>query len=252
VTASRRRWLYGLAWLAWLAMVPWWLGLPLLVSMVAALLIPTQRLTVQVPVLRLALRWGLPGVLFALQRALGGDALAWGMALLGALAGFTLLAGLEAWLDRGQYRRSIELSSATPEWRELALAPIGPSAAIIELQPPEWFDAGDPIVDPRGGAVAWQGDDSHGGSHRFADGSIVDAADPRCSFSPDGRWFAATLPHARGIVLLDRDHGRQHRLRGWQLYGWHPSQPWLQRSEYEAPLGLKDVLGQGGTDAARP
>jgi hypothetical protein len=249
VTASRQRWLYGLAWLAWLAMVPWWLGLPLLVSIVAALLIPTQRLTVQVPVLRLALRWGLPGVLFALQRALGGDALAWGMALLGALAGFTLLAGLEAWLDRGQHRRSIDLSSATPEWRELALAPIGPGAAIIELQPPEWLDAGVRIVDPRGGEVEWRGNAARGGQHRFADGTTVDDAEPRCSFSPDGRWFAAILPQARGIVLLDRDHACQHRLRGWHLYGWHPSQPWLQRADHEAPLGLKDVLGQGDTDA---
>ena len=90
-------------WRAWLflAALPWWLGLPLLLAIAAALVAAGERLHAGAPWLRLGLRWGLPGVSFAVQRALGGDAFAWAMALLGALVGYTLLAGLEAWLDRG-------------------------------------------------------------------------------------------------------------------------------------------------------
>lgn len=246
--ASRARWVYGVAWLAWLMVVPWWLGLPLLLALTATLLISVDRLGAQAQTLRAGLRWSLPGVLFALQRGLGGDALAWGVALLGALAGFTLLAGLEAWLDRGLHRPSIEASSAMPEWRELALASIGPAAAIIELQPPQWLDAAPELADPRGGMVHWQASASHAGRYRFADGTEVDGVEARCAFSPEGRWFAAPLAHARGTVLHDREHDQTYRLHGWELCGWHPTQPWLQRNEHEAPMGLKDVLGQGGIE----
>jgi hypothetical protein len=227
----RAGWLYAPAWLLALAVLPWWLGLPLLLAIVAVLLFATDRLASQAPRLRLGLRWGLPGVLFAVQRALGGDAFAWAMALLGALVGFTLLAGLEAWLDRG--RRQKVAQPEPRDWPSLALAPIGPGAAVIELVPPRWME--DTCLDPRGGEARWDA-----GRFILADGAAMERVQARASFSPDGRWFIAST--ARGLALLDRDHGRSYRLRGWELCGWHDG-PWLARGAGPA-MAWREVLGQ--------
>jgi hypothetical protein len=225
------RWLLAPAWLLLLAVLPWWLGLPLLLAIVAMLLFAAERLEGHAPLLRLGLRWGLPGALFALQRALGGDAFAWAMALLGALVGFTLLAGLEAWLDRA--RREKVAEPELRDWPSLALAPIGPAAVVIELAPPQWRDG--TCADPRGGQARWES-----GRFVLAD-ATVERVQARASFSPDGRWFAACTP--RGVVLLDRDHGRSYRLRGWALCGWH-GEPWLARDGGPA-MAWREVLGQG-------
>ena len=224
------RWLYAPAWLLALAVLPWWLGLPLLLAIAAALLFATDRLEDHAPSLRLALRWGLPGVLFAGQRALGGDAFAWAMALLGALAGFTLLAGLEAWLDRG--RREKVAEPELRDWPSLALAPIGPGAVVVELVPPQWFEG--TCVDPRGGEARWEA-----GRFVLTD-TTVERVQARASFSPDGRWFVACTP--RGIALLDRDQGRSYRLRGWELCGWHDG-PWLTRGAGPA-MAWREVFGR--------
>lgn len=229
--ALNRRWLCAPGWLLLLAALPWWLGLPLLLAIAAILLSASERLRDRAPLLRRALRWGLPGVLFAGQRALGGDAFAWAMALLGALAGYTLLAGLEAWLDRG-----LRESMAEPEsrdWPTLALAPIGPAATLIELCPPMWSE--DAWPDPRGGEARWAS-----GGFRLADGGVVERVRARACFSPDGRWFAACS--VRGVVLLDRDLRRSYRLRGWELCGWHEG-PWLARGDGPA-MAWKEVLGE--------
>jgi len=225
------RWLYAPLWLLALAVLPWWLGLPLLLSIAAVLLFAAERLEGHAPLLRLALRWGLPGVLFALQRALGGDALAWAMALLGALVGFTLLAGLEAWLDRG--RREKVAQPELRDWPSLALAPIGPQAVVVELAPAQWTDGTCP--DPRGGEARWEA-----GRFVLADGTSVERVQARASFSPDGRWFVACI--AQGLVLLDREQGRSYRLRGWVLCGWHAG-PWLARGSGPA-MAWREVLGQ--------
>ena len=231
-------WLPALAWLVLLALLPWWLGLPLLLALAAVLLLLPQRLAERAPLLRRGLRWGLPGVLFALQRALGGDAFAWGAALLGALVGYTLLAGLEAWLDRGH--RLAAAASPSAEWSELALAPIGPAPDIIELQPPEW-QSGDEagLIDPCGGITSYFPADGY----RFADGHEIAGVGPHATFSPAGRWFAARMEHDHGVVLWDRERDRQHRLRNWQLCGWYREHPWLVRREGEMPLALPAVLG---------
>jgi hypothetical protein len=50
----------------------------------------------------------------------------------------------------------------------------------------------------------------------------------------------------RGTVLWDRECDQLHRLRGWQLGGWHAEQPWLARHDGEMPLALPVVLEQGG------
>jgi hypothetical protein len=231
VTAPRRRWLYAPAWLLALALVPWWLGLPLLLAIAAALLFAAERLEDHSRALRLGLRWGLPGVLFSLHRALGGDAFAWAMALLGALVGFTLLAGLEAWLDRG--RREKVAQPELRDWPSLALAPIGPGAVVVELLPPAWSE--DRCPDPRGGEARGEG-----GRFVLADGAVVERVQPRASFSPDGHWFAACT--SRGVVLLHRQHGRSHRLRGWELCGWHDG-PWLARGTGPA-MAWREVFGQ--------
>ena len=226
----RRRWLYAPAWSLALAACPWWLGLPLLLAIATVLLFAAERLEGHARALRLALRWGLPGALFALQRGLGGGAFAWEMALLGALAGFTLLAGLEAWLDRG--RREQVAQPELRDWPSLALAPIGPGARVVELVPPQWME--DAWPDPRGGEARWSG-----GRFVLADGATLERVRPRASFSPDGGWFVACTP--RGVALLDRDHGRSYRLRGWDLCGWHDG-PWLVRGTGPA-MAWREVLG---------
>lgn len=231
---ARRRWprltalAPGLAWMALLALLPWWLGLPLLLALVAAALLQPQRLARYADDNRRALRWGLPGVLLALQRALGGDAFAWGAALLGALAGYTLLAGLEAWLDRD--RRRVPLGADVAEWSELAHAPIGPPAEIIELQPPLWQRADELLADPLGAGVHYRD-----GRYVLADGSAMEGAGPQFAISPAGRWLVANLADDGGIVLCDRQRQRQYRARGWQLCGWHDEQPWLSRGEGDMP-----------------
>ena len=231
-------------WVSLLALLPWWLGLPALLALAAALLLLQQRLAAShAGLIRRALRWGLPGGLFALQHALGGDAFAWGAALLGALVGYTLLAGLEAWLDRDL--RRAPAGPPTAEWPELARAPIGPPADIIELFPPQWHEACGGLPDPLGGVVHCEP-----GSCRFDDGVRVTTPDDftRIAFSPGGRWFAAGNGR-RGVLLWDRQRERRYRLRGWQLCGWHREQPWLSRREGGMPLALAAVLGH---DADEP
>lgn len=232
------------AWLVLLAVLPWWLGLPWLLALAASVVLLQHRLADRhAALIRRGLRWGLPGVLFALQRALGGDAFAWGAALLGALAGYTLLAGLEAWLDRDVRRAPPAAPSAA--WPELAMAPIGPPAGIIELQPVQWQMAAGDLLDPLDGRVAYRA-----GCYRFAAGNRIDEVGPQAAFSPCGRWFAARLRRDRGVLLWDRRRERQYRLRGWQLVGWHREQPWLARREGDMPLAWSAVLGEGDVDGA--
>lgn len=226
-----------LAWLAVLALLPWWLGLPLLLALAATLLLQLHWSVEHARLLRRALRWGLPGVMFALQRALDGGPFGWGAALLGALAGYTLIAGLEAWLDR-DLRRAPAGTTPDAEWPELARAPIGPPARIIELRPPDWREARAVFVDPRGDTVQWRA-----GSYRFADGTQIDDAGAQFDFSPAGGWFVAQQESGRRLVLCDREHHRCHRLRGWRLCGWDGEHPWLQRREGDMPLPLQQLPG---------
>jgi hypothetical protein len=74
----------------------------------------------------------------------------------------------------------------------------------------------------------------------LADGALVERVQARAAFSPDGRWFVACTPH--GLALLDRDHGRSHRLRGWELCGWHDG-PWLARGAGPA-MAWREVQGR--------
>lgn len=254
-----RVWALTLSWAVALALLPWWIGFPLLLGLVAVLLFLAHRLTGEHRwLLRHGLRWGLPGALFALQRALGGNIFGWIIALLGMLTGYTLLAGLEAWLDRDKRRAgaaaasggpSADGSTASPvrgaadgEWSALALAPVGPPAEIIELQCPLWH-AVSAVDDPHGGCVRYRD-----GAYRFDDGTLVKADGCAAAFSPDGRWFAAGIENNRGTVLRDRQLGKLHRLRGWRLYGWHREQPWLTRRDGELPLTLRAVLGDDAVD----
>lgn len=250
-----------LGWLLILALLPWWLGLSLLCALVAALLVLGARLDEEHALaLRRGLRWGLPGMLLALQRALGGDAVAWGTALLGALAGYMLLVGLEAWLDREVARvtptpgvTTVAMSDAADpspplpaEWPAQVMASaMGPPAEIITLQWPDWSTATDELADPWGGEIAYRD-----GGYVFAGARRVDGVDPAACFSPDGRWFAARLPRARGVLLWDRRHDRTHRLRGWHLAGWYRELPWLQRDVDAAPRPLSHVLGEDDDVAA--
>lgn len=224
-----------------LACLPWWLDLPLLLGLAVALLVPAHGLGAHAPRLRRALRWGLPGLLLAGLRALGHGPLAWVVLLLGALIGFSLLVLLESWLDRGQPRTPSP--SPSGEWGELALAPVGPAAGIIELQPPAWLAVGHGLADPIGGELRY--------ANRAivpADGERIEDVESRCCFSPDGRWLAATLANGRGLCLHDRQCGKQYRLRGWRLYGWQAGEPWLSRGEDRPPLALRHVLGRDDSE----
>ena len=234
-------------WVALLALLPWWLDLPALLALAAAVTLLQHRLAPShAGLVRHALRWGLPGALFALQRALGGGAFGWGAALLGALAGYTLLSGLEAWLDRDL--RRAPAGPPLAEWPELARAPIGPPAEIIELVPPQWHEARGELPDPLGGIVQ-----CGPGGCRFDDGLRVESTDgfTRIAFSPGGRWFAGCRGK-RGVLLWDRQRDRPYRLRGWQLCGWYREQPWLGRREDAMPLALAAVLGHDADEPRDP
>jgi hypothetical protein len=227
--------LLAIAWMLLLALLPWWIDLPLLLALAAARLAHAEHALAWALGSRHALRWGLPGLLLSMLRMLGGGPRAWVLVLLAALAGFSLLMLLEGWLVRGHRRGP---APPSPEWSELAMAPVGPAPAIIELQPPDWHDVDDRLADPRGGELRRDGH-----ALVLADGTRLDGVAPRCCFDPDAHWLAVPLAPRRGLLLLDRRRGRLHRLRGWQLCGWHAGLPWLQRGGDRAPLALPHVLG---------
>lgn len=233
-----QRWWAGPLWMLLLAVAPWWLDLPLLLALAAVAGLLQHRLTgAHVELIRRALRWGLPGLLFALQRALGGHVLAWGAALLGALAGYTMLAGLEAWLDRELRRAPAGVSSAP--WTELASASAEPPARIIELHAVHWQAVGEELSDPLGGTLQCAQ-----GVCRFATGERIGDVGETLAFSPSGRWFVARLRDRRSLLLWDRQRERRHRLRGWQLVGWHDEQPWLNHGGDTLPFSLSQALGE--------
>lgn len=233
-------------WLALLALLPWWVGLSFLLALVALLLLLETRLPqAQARRLRWGLRWGLPGVLFALQRALGGDVLAWTIALLGALVGYMLVVGLELWLDRGMSHpswSSVRAAAGEPadaEWPERMLSStLGPPVELIELDVPDWHHGSDDLPDPWGHHAQYRD-----GGYQFIGARRVDDVVPSACFSPDGRWFAARIGAQRGVVLWDRRRDAEFRLRRWQLAGWYREQPWLQRTTDAAPCPLAHVLG---------
>ncbi len=230
-------------WTVLLALFPWWLGLAALCLLAAGTMYGAHRSASLRDISLSGLKWGLPGVLFAAQRALGGDVLAWGAALLGALLGFSLVALLESFLPRRAGH--VTAPSPSPAWRDIAMAAIGPPARIIELAPVTWQDAAVSLSDPRGQVVAYEAASAEEGRYRFADGSTQERLGARCAFSPQGRWFVAGLSGERGDVLFDRDRGRMHRLRGWQLCGWDDGDgPWLERPVDGVPVALHEAQRQ--------
>ena len=231
-------WALAIVWGLLLACMPWWLGLPLLLGLAAAQAASFPRWQPRRGFIRLALRWGLAGLLIASYRALHGHALALILTLLVALVGFSLCVLLESWQDHKPLRSPVTAATAL-EWNELALAPVGPAAVIIELQAPTWFELDDTQVGmPRG--LVW----IEGRSCRVDEQARIDRVEPRVSIAPGQGWLAWPIPAGRGVVLYDRTNHRQHRLRGWQLYGWHGAEAWLSRSEGQPPLALGHVLGQ--------
>lgn len=211
------------------ACLPWWLGLPLLLCLAGvAVLLQARLQPSELQRLRRALRWGLPGLLLALVHALGGDVLAWVMGLVAALAGFTLIAGIEAWLDRA-VRRDPDPHHET-EWPQIARAPIGPPAQIIELRAPQWGSMLAGLADPEGGLLAYRD-----GGVLFADGTQIMDVAADAGFSADGRWFFARLRGDPGIVLWDRQSDQPRRLPGWDLCGWHAGRPWVAQGEDDPP-----------------
>ena len=241
LAAPLRRWPSGLLAIAWfvlLACMPWWIDLPLLLALAAAQLAQVPRLQHYRGILRQALRWGLAGLLVASYRVFGGHALGLTLTLLVALAGFSLLVLMESWQDRKPLRSEAQ-AAATPEWNEIARAPIGPSAVIIELLPPIWtaLDGSTRDVPDDMSQVA-------DGRWRVGTHAQLDNIESRVSVAPERGWMAFAITADRGVVLYDRAHGRQYRLPGWQLYGWSANEAWLTRGEDQPPLALSHVLGQ--------
>ena len=238
-SAPRRwsHWLSALAWALLLAALPWWLGLPLLLA--GALLLWWPALAPHSPaVVRQGLRWGLAGLLLAVLRVSGVDALGWLFTLLAALAGFSLLMLLEGWLDGG--RASPIEDAGEAAWPELALAPVGPATAIIELRPPAWRTPEEGLTDPQGGELRWRA-----GVMTLGDGRRLEGVEARGAVGDDGRWLVLRLADARGAWLLDGRSGHCRRLRGWELAGWHGGEPWLSRGADRMPQPLAHVLGGG-------
>ena len=246
MAAAIARWavriLPAAAWTGLLALLPWWAGLPLLLLQALGAVIFDRRIAHYTELCRRGLRWGLPGWLFAVQRAMGGDLLAWGAALLGALVGFSLVALLESLLDR-RVRRAPQ-ATALPEWSELALAPLGPPAHIIELSRATWHEVNGEFADLAGEAVRYEAHGSERGRYVFAEGRVIEQAGPRCCFGPGGRWFVANLPGGRGNILWDRHGDHLHRLAGWELSGWDGEQPWLAQRPDGVPAPVHEVLGR--------
>ena len=251
MTTPVARWLVrvlpALAWAGLVGLCPWWMGLPLLLLLAVGAVVFARRIVHYAALCRRGLRWGLPGLLLAVQRALGGDLLAWGAVLLGALVGFSLVALMESLLDR-RVRRAPPASPASPAaaWPDLALAPMGPPAHIIELSRTTWCEAVDGLTDPCGEPVRYETSGSDQGRYVFAMGRVIDKVSSRCCFGPGGRWFVASLPQGRGDTLWDRQADRLHRLSGWELCGWEGDLPWLARSPDGVPTSLHEVLGHGG------
>lgn len=227
-------------WVVLLALLPWWLDLLVMLGLVACVIHLAHRSASQSDACRSALRWGLAGFLFAVQRALGGDLLAWGAALLGALVGFSLVALFESFLfRRGQPVRN----AASPEWKDMAMAPVGPPAHIIELEPVRWFEAGDTLVEASGASFRFETRRSNSGTYRFDSGRQLDGLSPRYALGQ--RWFVADMAQGEGNVLLNLSTGRAHHLRHWHLCGWEGDTPWLSRDPDGLPVSLHEVLGQG-------
>lgn len=237
LAALRSGWpahLLAIAWMVLLACLPWWTGLPLLLALAAIKLARWPYLQPYGDILRRALRWGLAGLLIASYLAFDRRALGLILTMLAALAGFSLLVLLESWQDRRSQRNAV-LAADSPEWREMALAPIGPADTLIELQPPTWLPLGDGATDVR-----------MIDAHRCCIGADVriDNIEPQLSMAPGLQWMAMPMTAWRGVVLYDRDHNKQYRLRGWQLYGWHVGEAWLSHGDDQPPLALSHVLGQ--------
>jgi hypothetical protein len=226
--------LLAIAWMVLLACLPWWMGLPWLLVLAAIQAARWSYLQPYGDGLRRALRWGLAGLLIASYRAFGHHALGFTLTMLAALVGFSLLVFLESWQDR-RPQRNAALAAASPEWREMALAPIGPADTLIELQPPAWLPVSDDATDIK-----------MIDAHRCCIGADarIDNVEPQLSMAPGQQWMAMPMTAWRGVVLYDRVHRKQYRLRGWQLYGWHAGEGWLSRSDDQPPLALSHVLGQ--------
>lgn len=244
--ALAARWIVRLlpvaVWTCLVGLLPWWVGLPLLLLLAIGAVVFARRIGDVAALCRRGLRWGLPGLLFAVQRGLGGDLVAWGAALLGALVGFSLVALMESLLDRRV--RRVQHTAPSPDWQHMALAPIGPPTHIIELSRPIWREASDGLTDPSGDKLRYEASGNNRGCYVFAEGRVIDKASPRCCFAPGGRWFVASLPEGKGDVLWDRQSDRLHRLPGWELCGWEGDQPWLARSPDGVPTSLYEALGQ--------
>lgn len=243
--ATRHRWpgwLWAIAWSLLLACLPWWIDLPLLLALAAIQLAQVPRLRPYSVAFRRTLRWGLAGLLIASYRAFGGQALGLTLTLLVALLGFSLLVLLESWLKR-KPRRDAATAAESPEWRELALAPVGPTATIVAVNAPVWLNLeGEnrdiPVALTRLSEHSWRVGERHKLEHVQA----------RVSVAPGQRWLAFPSAAGRGVVLYDLGHDRLYRLRGWQLFGWHAQDAWLARDEDHAPLSLSHVLGQDGLE----
>lgn len=232
-------WLPAMVWMLLLACLPWWVGLPLLLACVATQAARLPRLQRYGGVLRRALRWGFAGLLVASYLAFGQHALGLTLTMLAALVGFSLLVLLESWQDR-KPQRNAAVARAAPEWNELALARVGPTDTLIELQPPHWLALDGASTDGVPADVATVS----AGNYRVGKKAHIQNVEARLSVAPGQRWLAWPMTARRGVVLYDRAHGRQYRLRGWELYGWQADKAWLSRSEDQPPLALSHVLGQ--------
>lgn len=201
-------------------LLPWWIDVPILLTVAAILLAFGQRMATLARLCGVALNVGMFGLIHAVQRDMGGSLLAWGVAMLAGLAGFSLIVLVESFARKPTMTAPVP---ETREWPELALDRVGPPGAIIELTPIEWTS------------------DSALPGTPFADGRMPARATGRYAISPDGGWWLAEL-HG-GVAVFDREHRKFHRLRGWKACGWH-GQPWFERRGSDLPVSLHEALGQ--------
>jgi len=120
---------------------------------------------------------------------------------------------------------------------------VGPSAVIIELDPPTWVVLGDLSIDA-GFRIERIADDSYG----VGNDTKIRHVEPQICVSPAQGWVAWPMTGGRGVILYDRARDKAFRLRGWQLFGWRGDEAWLTRGDDQAPLALSHVLGQDYID----
>ncbi|WP_266170019.1 hypothetical protein [Dyella subtropica] len=255
--------LLGLAWVAVLASLPWWAGVPSAMAMEAAALgLPRLKARRVVSWLVFYGMLGLAGLAVSLARAMGGGAGAWFVAVLLALLGFLL----KAWVET-RYGLLNEAPNAPADAQAVPAAPNTAPGKTPHLRSLQWQDV--PAwggVEDRAARLASKrpcylvnGEIRFGpptGDFLLSGGLVVIGwAGASYAESPDGRWFLASRPENHpGCCDYLHDHleRRLYALPSWHVRGWSAEGPWLSQGREGVSYPLHQVATPEQTDDYLP